>query len=165
MSIRIGVILLVISILVVCLIPGWSGAQTQPINYSHKVHVQELEIACEDCHSNVEQNARALIPNVELCGACHVDTEAEKQDEREVAILVEKGERIPWTQVHVVPDYAYFSHRRHVTLGQLQCELCHGDVSQMEEPFTKPSVSMDMEWCMECHEQRGASNDCYACHR
>ena len=150
---------------IICLFVGWTWEVDQPIHYSHQVHVLELELECADCHVNAETRARAVIPNIELCANCHVDTEDEDLEARQVAIYAEQGKRIPWSQVHSVPDYAYFSHRRHVKLGEIQCEHCHGEVSEMQDPFTEPYLSMDMEWCMECHEQRGVSNDCYACHR
>ncbi len=72
---------------------------------------------------------------------------------------------IPWKVVHAVPDHAFFSHRRHVKLAGLECALCHGEVTQMEEPFAQPFLEIEMEWCMGCHEEKVASNDCYACHR
>jgi len=137
----------------------------QPIQYNHALHVGELSIGCLDCHTTAETGIRASIPNIDLCGACHVDTEAENPRSRAVSQYSEKGERIPWQQVHVIPDYVYFSHRRHVKLGEVQCESCHGAVSQMQAPFLKPFVSMNMAWCLGCHEQRGISGDCYLCHR
>ena len=111
------------------------------------------------------QQARASIPNIEVCGDCHDDVEVESPEEQKVAEFVTKGTRIPWQQLHAVPDYAYFSHRRHAAIGQLECAICHGNVEQMEQPFEKPFVEMNMDWCRQCHEERGVSNDCYACHR
>lgn len=137
----------------------------QPIQYNHQKHVEELGLGCEDCHENVESGARAWIPNIEICGGCHFDLEADNLEQRKVAQFVESQDRIPWIQVHTVPDHAYFSHRRHVKQGSLGCETCHGKVGQMESPFLQPYVAIEMDWCIECHEQKGASTDCYACHR
>lgn len=138
---------------------------SQPVQYNHAIHAGELAIDCVDCHTTASTGSRASIPNIELCSGCHMDTEAENVNSRIVAQYAERGEAIRWVQVHQVPDYAYFSHRRHVKLAGLPCEDCHGDVSQMQTPFLQPFVTMDMEWCMGCHEQRGVSSDCYTCHR
>lgn len=146
-------------------IRNWAEGSHQPVNYSHRQHVTELEIDCLDCHANVEQGARAAIPNIETCGACHVDTEAENVEIRKVAAYASREELIPWQQVHMVPDHVYFSHRRHVKLAGIGCIECHGDVAQMENAFFEPFQSIEMEWCTDCHRQRGVTNDCYSCHR
>lgn len=165
LSLRARVTSLLVGIVSVCLLLGWNDEVGQPIAYNHKVHVEDLEIACNDCHSRAETHSRALIPNIEVCGACHVDTEAENETERQVALFVEQSKPIPWRQIHRVPDHAFFSHRRHVKLGELECELCHGDVTKMEQAFIEPYVSIDMDWCIDCHDQRGVTHDCYSCHR
>ncbi|NIW78494.1 MAG: hypothetical protein GWN16_03125, partial [Calditrichae bacterium] len=131
----------------------------------HKLHIEDIGFTCLDCHSNAETHARASIPNIEFCGGCHDDTEVENPEESKVAEHVNNDIQIKWVQVHKVPDYAYFSHRRHVKLAQIECETCHGEVSQMENPFVSPFPSMKMSWCMDCHTERGVTNDCYACHR
>lgn len=146
-------------------IAAWAKRSDQPIRYNHKLHVEDADLQCIDCHLNVENQARASIPNIEICGDCHDDLEAENPEERRVAEFVNKSTRIPWQQIHSVPDYAYFSHRRHVKLAQIECTACHGDVAQMEMPFIEPNQEIKMAWCMDCHEQRAVSNDCYACHR
>ena len=144
---------------------GWAQKDGQPIRYKHSVHITDAGLECIDCHLNVENQARASIPNIEICGDCHDDLEAEIVEERKVAEYVTKSVQIPWQQIHNVPDYAYFSHRRHVKLAQIECITCHGYVAQMDQPFVKPYQDIKMKWCMDCHEQRAVSNDCYACHR
>jgi len=143
----------------------WAENEVQPIVYNHKIHVEEVGLSCEECHVNVNMQARASIPNIQICGDCHNDVESEKQETRKVAKFVTDGNDIPWVQVHNVPDHAYFSHRRHVVLAQIECSICHGDVSKMEKPFTMPYTTIEMRWCLDCHEKRSVSTDCYACHR
>ena len=145
--------------------PGQLARALQPVAYNHQKHVAEASMACLDCHSNAETQARASIPNIGTCGDCHSDTEAENLEERKVAEHVANGVPIQWQQIHSVPDYAYFSHRRHVKLGEIECAVCHGDVGAMTTPFAKPFAPIKMKWCMDCHEQRAESNDCAACHR
>ena len=141
------------------------GQSVQPIAYNHKIHIEEVGFACQDCHVNVEDHARASIPNIEICKDCHDDMDVENTEERKVAEHVDSDTKIGWVQIHTVPDFVYFSHRRHVKLAQIECETCHGEVSKMETPFVKPFASIKMSWCVDCHEQRGVTNDCYACHR
>ena len=149
---------------VICFL-GWAGEITQPIQYNHKLHIEEAVEDCLDCHHAAETNARASIPNIRVCGDCHDDIESENPEEQKVAEYVFNGLDIPWVQIHTVPDHVYFSHRRHVKLAQIECMDCHGDVSQMERPFSIAFVNMEMEWCIDCHEERNVTNDCYACHR
>ncbi len=141
------------------------GEEQQPIIYSHEQHVTELEMECLDCHTRAKIAARATIPNIEVCGDCHSDTETDNVEERKVGQYVIDGKRIPWRQVHRVPDYAYFSHRRHVALGEIECSTCHGDVANMKTPFVRPFRPIKMSWCISCHEKRSVTNDCTACHR
>jgi hypothetical protein len=153
-------ILLILScIIIASALIGASPQQgDQPVQYNHKVHVEEADLACLDCHLNAETLARASIPNIQICSDCHDDTESENMEERKVAEYVSMDAPIPWVQVHIVPDHVLFSHRRHVKLAQIECMDCHGDVSQMERPFSIAFVSMEMEWCIDCHEQRCRSS-------
>jgi len=145
-------------------IMAWAQQVLQPIQYNHKIHIDEAGLECVDCHQNVETQSRALIPNINVCSDCH-DDDTEDTELLKVAEYIENGLRIPWLQVHSVPDYAFFSHRRHVVLGQIECTSCHGDVAGMEKPFTTKQTLMDMDWCIDCHEKQQVNNDCYACHR
>ena len=144
---------------------AWAQQVLQPVQYNHKIHIEEAELECMDCHQNVETHSRALIPNINICADCHDEDDSENENISKVAEFIAKNMIIPWEQVHIVPDYAFFSHRRHVVLGQLECSSCHGDVATMEKPFMEPITLIDMDWCMDCHEQRQVNNDCYACHR
>jgi len=58
------------------------------------------------------------------------------------------GKPVKWVKVHSLPDYAYFNHASHVTVG-VSCVSCHGRVDQMVEvQQVKP---LNMAWCLECH--------------
>jgi len=165
-KLSIQILFILICLTLVSIFIGASGDQnSQPILYNHKIHVDEADLTCLDCHQNANILARATIPNISICGDCHDDIESENTEEQKVAEYVINEASIPWVQVHNVPDHAYFSHRRHVELAQIECTDCHGDVSQMERPFIDSFVEIEMEWCMDCHEQRNVTNDCYACHR
>ncbi len=72
---------------------------------------------------------------------------------------------IPWKRIYRQPDYVFFSHRRHVVIGKVECKSCHGDMSELTSPLPRPVVNQSMTWCMNCHEQKQASLDCIACHK
>lgn len=58
---------------------------------------------------------------------------------------------IPWVRVHNLPDHAYFNHAQHVTVGNLECQTCHGPVEEMELLYQYSPLSMG--WCINCHRQ------------
>ena len=137
---------------------------SQPIAFSHQLHVEELGSDCTDCHQHVLTGARATIPGIEVCADCHEEAQTESPAEARLVEYVQAGESIPWLKVTTVPDHVYFSHRRHAAIAEIACETCHGNVGQMTEPVVRPAVAMSMDHCMDCHEETGASNDCIWCH-
>jgi hypothetical protein len=58
------------------------------------------------------------------------------------------GESLPWTKVHDLPDFVYFSHEIHVNKG-MGCATCHGRVDMM--PLMYEQNTLQMEWCLDCH--------------
>jgi hypothetical protein len=137
----------------------------QPIAFNHRLHVEDLGSDCTDCHLYAMNGVRATIPNIELCADCHAEAQSESAEEAKVVSYVESGEPIPWRKIYWVPDHVYFSHRRHVALGGIECETCHGPMAEAEEPMKRPFVKVTMNGCMDCHDQAGASNDCLLCHK
>jgi hypothetical protein len=144
----------------------------QPVQYNHKIHVQDLEIACTDCHEGVETRKRAGFPADELCQACHdfADDESSREEARLVELL-EAGAGLAWHQVTKLADHVYFSHRRHVALGNIDCSTCHGNMREQTRPIVTPAVSFEgragMLRCMACHEKSGSPHtgiDCIDCH-
>lgn len=151
----------------------------QPIAYSHKLHAGELQIACEYCHSNARKTIHAGVPPTQACMGCHryIDT----TDRPELVKLKEysdKGEPIPWVKVHDLPDFVYFSHKRHVLAG-VDCTECHGNPAQ-DFTVAQRVNTLQMGWCLNCHKnhpsvdanygaqselRRAEMKDCYTCHK
>jgi len=136
----------------------------QPIAFNHNIHVEELGIECVDCHLYATTSVRATIPNVENCADCHEEAQGDSVEEAKLIAYVTAGERVPWRKIYRVPDHVYFSHRRHSSIAAIDCEVCHGPVSQQVKPAARPYWKPTMNNCMECHEELGASNDCVHCH-
>jgi hypothetical protein len=57
-----------------------------------------------------------------------------------------------WIRVHNLPDYAYFTHRSHVSAG-IGCVTCHGRIDEMEKVTQMTPLSMG--WCLDCHRNPG----------
>lgn len=137
----------------------------QPVQFNHYFHINDQDLDCLSCHVNVEDYRRASIPNIEICADCHEGMETDMEEARKVVNYIEEGNKIPWVQVHRVPDHAYFSHQRHVKLGKLDCNECHGEVAEKTTPFVRPYVELSMDWCLNCHKGNLVTRDCNTCHR
>lgn len=155
------------TILSVVFITGCSESvnHTQPIQYNHKKHVEDAGLNCIDCHTRVLAHEKASIPNILICKGCHEQPMTESKEEKKLVGYIQKNQQIPWIQVHRVPDYAYFSHRRHVSIGKVACLACHGDVAKMTLPFSKPYLPIKMAFCIDCHAKNRVNTDCATCHR
>lgn len=138
---------------------------TQPIAFNHNLHVSDLGLECVDCHRYVLTGARATIPNIDVCGECHIEALGDSLEEKRLIAFVESGELIPWQKVYRVPDHVYFSHRRHAAIGGIACERCHGNMAERTQPVSRPAVRLTMNACIECHDEAGVTNDCILCHR
>jgi len=142
-----------------------SASFSQPIAYNHKKHIEEAGLNCFDCHPQVLTHPKASIPNIQFCKNCHEQAMTESKEEEKLVGYIKKNQQIPWVQVHRVPDHAYFSHRRHVSIGKVACQDCHGDVNNMTLPFSRPHVPIKMRFCISCHEKKRVNTDCTTCHR
>ena len=133
----------------------------QPIDFSHAHHVTEIGIDCQFCHAYARRGPVAGIPSVQRCAGCHRVVLSEQPEILKALEYWENEEPIPWVRVHDLPDYVRFTHKAHVRAG-VTCDTCHGDVAEMEAAVQVESLSMG--WCVSCHEDRGATRDCLACH-
>ncbi|MEK6580432.1 MAG: cytochrome c3 family protein [Bdellovibrionota bacterium] len=123
-------------------------APDQPIPFSHKIHAGKNKIACLYCHSGAEKSRHATIHSMNVCMNCHSVVRVDSPYIQELRKAYAEGRSIEWVRVHEVPDYVYFSHKRHVSKG-LSCETCHGNVREMDR--IEQFAPLTMGWCMECH--------------
>lgn len=137
----------------------------QPIPFSHNIHVEDQDLECSLCHTQVTKHPRATLPSITTCQTCHSEPMTETEIEKTLLSYTDENREIPWKRVYNVPDHVYFSHRRHVTIGNVLCESCHGEMGQLTEPPSAPLINITMDYCMECHEEHKITNDCLACHR
>ncbi len=125
-------------------------APVQPVPYSHRQHVGQLGMDCRYCHNNVEHSEFANIPSTQTCMNCHSQIQTASINLLPVRESWATGLPVKWVNVHVLPDYAQFSHAVHVNTG-VGCETCHGRIDQME--IVAQAEPLSMGWCLECHRQ------------
>ncbi|MDZ7690114.1 MAG: cytochrome c3 family protein [Balneolaceae bacterium] len=124
-------------------------APEQPIDYSHKIHAGQLGLDCQYCHTEVFNSKQANVPPTQTCMNCHNQIDSQRPEEvKKIRESWVSGEPIEWVRVNNLPDYAYFSHEAHVTVG-VGCESCHGRVDKMDVVAQKEPLSMS--WCLDCH--------------
>ncbi len=145
----------------------------QPIHYSHRIHAGDNEIDCKYCHSSARSSKTSGIPSLNVCMNCHKSipevaestaTEEYSKEfyDKEIAKLYDAvgwdnenqqytGETKPvkWVRIHNLPDFAYFNHSQHVTVGQIACQKCHGPIEEME--IVHQEAPLTMGWCIDCH--------------
>jgi len=127
----------------------------QPIPYSHELHVGQLGLDCNYCHTPVDKAGFSAIPPIQTCITCHNPGEGVgvKKTSPKLKPLYDayaSGKPIKWVKVHDLADYAYFNHQAHVTKG-VSCVSCHGRVDRMGEEGVYQHENLSMGWCLDCH--------------
>lgn len=141
---------------------GLEPEPVQPFAYSHKVHLAQ-ELACTDCHEGVERGPRAGIPGITTCMTCHQAVATDAPLVKSMADMQARGLDFAWQRVYGYPREAHvrFEHAPHVR-AKVECSTCHGDMAQQD--VARRVVDMTMAFCVNCHTEKQASNDCLTCH-
>ena len=140
-----------------------SESVDQPILFNHILHKEVAKLDCFFCHQYVSEHRAAGIPNIELCRACHSsDAISKRPAALKVVEYVKAGKKISWQRMYELPKFVVFPHWIHIE-NKIDCSTCHGLTGVSDRPVKM--VDRDyMEWCVDCHQKRGASSDCYTCH-
>lgn len=145
--------------------PTQDTSPEQPIAFMHTVHARDNQIPCAYCHYSSNRSEEAGIPAVGTCMGCHRFVQGTSPEfQREIQKLMEfwgDSTAVPWQRVYSVPEFVQFTHEPHVRAG-VTCATCHGDVANMVQ--VEKVTPLTMGWCIECHRDRGAPDDCAACH-
>jgi hypothetical protein len=120
----------------------------QPVPYSHKLHAGDLGMDCYYCHYTANKSGHAAVPQTEVCMNCHTRVKPQSPRLEKVRDSYNTGKPVEWVRVHRVPDYVFFNHQAHVTVG-VSCVSCHGRVDQMVE--VKQMEPLNMAFCLDCH--------------
>lgn len=148
----------------------WAAHRTpavvQPVSFNHKIHLDD-GLTCDGCHQALgTPSPQAGKPPVSVCQTCHNPDSplSDSATEKQLLSFLKQGKEPPWKRIHRVPDYVFFSHYRHATLGKIECKECHGEMEKRTTPPERPAYHMTMNWCMSCHRKRKAVADCDSCH-
>ena len=147
----------------------------QPIHFSHKIHAGDNEINCKYCHSASRVSKTAGIPSLNVCMNCHknisevadatatpeyskafYDAQIQKLYDavgwdKTTQAYTGKTQPVKWVRIHNLPDFVYFNHSQHVTVGGIECQTCHGPVETYE--IQKQFAPLTMGWCIDCHRK------------
>jgi len=166
-----GWLKITVSIIVV-LVAGWyliyyntSNAgytPEQPVAFSHKLHAGDNHIPCLYCHYNVERSPRATVPSMNVCMGCHSMVAVNKEPIEAITKIYEESHSAEWVKVYDLPDFVHFDHSRHTARG-FSCQTCHGQVERMMK-LTQVR-ELNMGWCVSCHRDNDAPDDCSVCHQ
>jgi len=147
-----SIVLVLVSGIVTYLLtmPAWyqNYAPVQPIPFSHKLHAGQYKIPCGYCHASADYAAFSAVPGVETCMNCHNLVKTDSPYIQEIKKAYDTGVPIAWVKVHVLPDFVFFNHSRHIAAG-VECQTCHGPVETMEKVYQFSKLNMG--WCMDCH--------------
>ncbi len=139
----------------------WAG---QPVEFNHRLHVEDLELECTTCHEFYESETFSGMPSPEACAFCHEEAQGESAEEAKLAGLLSEGKPLAWQRLFRQPPHVFYSHRRHVVVAGIACETCHGAIASSERP-PRWVAKLDMDGCMACHEEQQVADDCTNCHR
>lgn len=141
--------------------PPVGTAPEQPLPFSHRTHTG-VGLKCAECHQTAAKANAAGMPAVDLCMRCHI---AVKKDSPAIATLArhqKENKPVEWISVYRLPNFVYFSHRRHTVKAAIECATCHGDVAAQAVLTKEKSIAMQA--CQSCHDARKANGNCDACH-
>ena len=134
----------------------------QPIPFPHKTHIAK-KAECVDCHESVEKGPVAGIPSEKTCMICHSQIATDKPLIKQVTSYSDKGIEIPWRRVYGFTNHSHvrFNHAPHIR-AKVDCARCHGDVAS--QTVAERVIDHNMGFCVDCHRERKASNECWTCH-
>jgi hypothetical protein len=113
------------------------GLNAQSESFPHQLHIEDVELACDECHDNVAESASLesrLIPDGEICADCH-------------------GESMPFTVRPVLTEA--FSHKYHIS-KTFECSNCHGAITG--DDADGPSKIWSESDCQACHSTHPPSS-------
>lgn len=133
--------------------------RNQVLKFSHKFHLQELEMACVDCHSQVVESVRSdnAPPTFkEKCAECHdIETEGECQ------VCHFENEDTRQALKPRVFEIS-FNHKMHIETEGLDCVECHSNLDKVD--YSDAASMPAMTTCARCHNNQVATLECAVCH-
>ena len=136
---------------------------TQPIEFPHVTHIEKGLTCTEYCHEGVTKGPQAGLPSVNTCLICHAAIATDAPRIQQITAMQEKGLDLNWQRVYKFADTAHvkFNHAPHIR-ASVECSTCHGDIAH--QTVAQRNVTLDMGFCVNCHREKQAPNDCLTCH-
>jgi hypothetical protein len=136
---------------------------TQPIDFPHNIHIEKGLTCTEYCHEAATTGPQAGLPSVNTCLICHAAIATDRPRIQQITQMQEQGLDLEWRRVYRYAPSAHvrFSHAPHLRAG-VDCATCHGDIAH--QTVAQRNVNLNMGYCVNCHRQKNASNDCLICH-
>ena len=135
----------------------------QPIEFPHNTHVEKGLACTEYCHESVTKGPQAGLPSVNTCLICHAAIATDKPRIQQITAMSEKWIDLNWQRVYGYGHSAHvrFNHAPHIR-ANVECATCHGDIAH--QTVAQRNVDLNMGYCVNCHRQKNAPNDCLTCH-
>jgi hypothetical protein len=135
----------------------------QPIPFPHKTHIAKGLTCTDYCHESVTKGPVAGLPSVKTCMICHDAIATDKPLIQQVTSIQKSGRDLAWQRVYGYPreSHVRFNHAPHIR-ANVECATCHGPIA--EQTVAERNVNLTMGFCVSCHKQKNASNDCLTCH-
>ncbi len=122
------------------LVVGWVvfpkllySQKSQPFDFNHALHMEEVDNGCESCHFFREDGSFSGSPRLAQCVACHEDVQGVSEDEKIfVENYVVEDREVPWLVYSKQPDCVFFSHAAHVKGAGMDCAVCHGPIGESD---------------------------------
>lgn len=152
-------VFLILGILLLSSILMSNSAQPIELKFSHKLHTIDEDMECSDCHESAAislSGSDNLLPDMETCGDCH-DIE-----EEENCSTCHSNVDEPASYPTIESYLEKFPHKKHIEKGY-DCRNCHEPVTQ--KTAIGSYVLPNMAFCMDCHQNNGASTECLSCHQ
>jgi len=143
---------------------SWSRAADQPVQFNHRLHIEDVGLECSECHAFAESEAFSGFPTAETCSFCHEEAQGANPEETKLVSLLSEGRPLEWGRLFQQPSHVYYSHSRHVSVAGLECERCHAGIASSTRPPRRVR-RLTMDDCIDCHHENEAEADCTTCHR
>ena len=142
---------------------GMRPDPVQPLEFPHDVHIKQGLTCTDYCHESATKGPVAGLPSLTTCMICHAAIATDKPRIQQLAALETRREDVAWQRVYGYPSTAHvrFDHAPHLR-AKVECSTCHGAIA--EQTVAQRNVDLSMGFCVNCHTERKASNDCLTCH-
>lgn len=123
------------------------GQSQDRILFQHSLHVDDLELTCEECHTGIREAdgpSWNIFPEMDLCLQCHDGATADDACEY---CHSDPDDQVPFSESWKVSGLG-FSHAIHLT-ESVDCSKCHNYIDDDDE-IGFPNVWNESD-CQACH--------------